>query len=317
MKRKWGLVLHVFLACAGVALLVRAFAGVDWSATLRAISSTGPLSLIALVPFGIALGLDAFACSALSRVRAAELFVVRVVTEALHFGAPGGVVASEVAAIALYAKRFGMPVREATALAVSRKQLVMRSHAAYLALGALFAGSVLATFHRRAPLLVLASAVVLLILSFVVGACFDRVTKTRRELTSRATVLFFCAWVAEAVETAVIAHVVGARISLESVVAVECAISLARSAVAFVPGGLGVQDLGYTSALGALGVPHDTAVAFALLKRAKEIAWIAAGFALSALIRDRRTTDAVAPLSIGTQGSWPSASAPSSGASPG
>jgi uncharacterized membrane protein YbhN (UPF0104 family) len=164
---------------------------------------------------------------------------------------------------------------------------------------------------------VLASAAVPLVSSFVVGACFDRVTKTRRHLTPRATFLFFCAWLAEALETAVIAYVVGARISLESVLAVECAISLARSAVAFVPGGLGVQDLGYTTALGALGVPHDTAVAFALLKRAKEVAWIGAGFGVSALTRDRRKTAAVAPLSIATQGPWPSASAPSSGASPG
>jgi uncharacterized membrane protein YbhN (UPF0104 family) len=240
-----------------------------------------------------------------------------VVTEALHFGAPGGVVASEAAAVALYAKRFGMNVRDATALAVSRKQLVMRSHAAYLALGALVAAPALSTFHPRAPLFVLASAAVPLASSFVVGFCFDRVTKTLRKLTWRAAFFFFTAWLAEALETAVIAHVVGARISLQSVVAIECAISLARSAVAFVPGGLGVQDIGYTTALGALGVPHETAVAFALLKRAKEVVWIGAGFAVSALIRDRRTTAAVAPLSIATPGAWPSASAPSSGASPG
>jgi hypothetical protein len=53
----------------------------------------------------------------------------------LHFGAPGGVVASEAASIALYAKRCGLETHEATVIAARRKQLVMRAHAAYLALG--------------------------------------------------------------------------------------------------------------------------------------------------------------------------------------
>jgi hypothetical protein len=325
MKRKWGLVLHVFLGCAGAALLVRAFAGLDWAATLRAIASAGPVVLVALVPFGVAIAFDALACHALSGLRATDLFVVRVVTEALHFGAPGGVVASEAAAIALYTKRLGLGAKTATAIAVRRKQLVMRSHAAYLALGALASGfplfggeaSALATFHPRAPLLVLGSAAIPLAMSFAVGACFARVTNTRQLPAPRATFFFFCAWLSEALETALIAHVVGARLSLPAVIAVECAISLARSAVAFVPGGLGVQDLGYTTALAALGVPHETAAAFALMKRAKEVAWIAAGFAVSSLIRDRRTNGSVPPLSIGTPGVWPSASAPSSGASHG
>jgi len=317
MKRKWGLVLHVFLGCAGALLLVRAFAGLDFRATLRAISSAGPLALVALVPFGVAIAFDALACGALSKLRASDLFVVRVVTEALHFGAPGGVVASEAAAIALYTKRLGQSAKAATALAVRRKQLVMRSHAAYLALGALVAAPALVAFHKRAPLLVLASAAIPLAMSFFVGACFDRVTNTRQVPARRATFFFFCAWLSEALETAVVAHVVGAQLDLPSVIAVECAISLARSAVAFVPGGLGVQDLGYTTALAALGVPHETAAAFALVKRAKEVAWIAAGFGVSTLIRDRRTKGADPPLSIGTPGAWPSASAPSSGASPG
>jgi len=203
------------------------------------------------------------------------------------------------------------------ALAARRKQLVMRSHAAYLALGSLVAASALVAFHPRAPLFVLGSAAIPLALSFFVGACFDRVTNTRQLPAPRATFFFFCAWLCETLETAVIAHVVGARLSVPSVIAVECAISLARSAVAFVPGGLGVQDLGYTTALAALGVPHEAAAAFALVKRAKEVAWIATGFAVSSLMRDRRTKGAAPPLSIGTPGGWPSASAPSSGASPG
>ncbi len=65
-----------------------------------------------------------------------------------------------------------------------------------------------------------------------------------------------------------------------AVVAVESGLSLARSAVAFMPGGLGVQDMGYATALAALGTTHETAAAFVILKRAKEIVWIAIGFAV-------------------------------------
>jgi len=54
-----------------------------------------------------------------------------------------------------------------------------------------------------------------------------------------------------------------------------------RSVGCFAPGGLGVQDLGYVAALGALGVPDavTAGAAFVVMKRAKELAWALVGYA--------------------------------------
>ena len=59
---------------------------------------------------------------------------------------------------------------------------------------------------------------------------------------------------------------------------------LLRSVAFFTPAGLGVQDLGYATALG--GAP-DAVLAFTLLKRCKELFWVAVGYGLLALRRSR------------------------------
>jgi hypothetical protein len=60
---------------------------------------------------------------------------------------------------------------------------------------------------------------------------------------------------------------------------------LLRSVGNFAPAGLGLQDAGYATMLSGLGMPIDTAAAFVILKRAKEMTWIAFGYALLAALR--------------------------------
>ncbi|HSB61460.1 MAG TPA: hypothetical protein VLI67_07055, partial [Vicinamibacteria bacterium] len=64
--------------------------------------------------------------------------------------------------------------------------------------------------------------------------------------------------------------------------AFETALQLARALIVPIPGGLGVQDLGYVLCLRALEVRDAATVgaAFVLLKRGKEAFWMAVGFAL-------------------------------------
>jgi len=59
-------------------------------------------------------------------------------------------------------------------------------------------------------------------------------------------------------------------------------VTLLRSIAFMVPAGLGVQDAGYVAFLAAFGVPEaaTVGVAFVLIKRAKELFWIAMGFVL-------------------------------------
>lgn len=103
-----------------------------------------------------------------------------------------------------------------------------------------------------------------------------------------ATAAFFTGWCFEALESAFLLHLVGADVPIRAVFAVEGGLSLVRSIAIMAPSGLGVIDLGYATVLPAFGAEAGVAAAFLLLKRAKELAWIAAGYAALGVMRGRR-----------------------------
>lgn len=96
-----------------------------------------------------------------------------------------------------------------------------------------------------------------------------------------ACMLSLASWSTETIETWVLLRLVDVHLPLATVLAFEASVSLLRSLAAFSPGGLGVQDVGYVAALGALGVPDavTAGAAFVVLKRAKELAWALVGYA--------------------------------------
>jgi uncharacterized membrane protein YbhN (UPF0104 family) len=84
-------------------------------------------------------------------------------------------------------------------------------------------------------------------------------------------------WLLEAAEAWLILRLLGVPVTAGQAIALEALVSVARSAAFAVPGGLGVQDLGYHALLrGVVGEP--AAVAFVLLKRARDLTWIATAF---------------------------------------
>ncbi len=97
--------------------------------------------------------------------------------------------------------------------------------------------------------------------------------------------LLFGQWLTEFAETWLLLRVLGVQVTLTEALAIELGGSLVRAAAFVVPGGLGVTDASYVGMLSALGVPAATEVGagFVLLKRAKEIFFIAIG--LGALAR--------------------------------
>lgn len=107
-----------------------------------------------------------------------------------------------------------------------------------------------------------------------------------------ATLSFLACWCFEALESALLLRLVGARVELSSVFAVEAGLSLVRSAIVIAPSGFGVVDLGYATVFSALGADAATASAFVLLKRGKEAAWAAVGFALLARLPSARLPSA-------------------------
>jgi uncharacterized membrane protein YbhN (UPF0104 family) len=135
-------------------------------------------------------------------------------------------------------------------------------------------------------------------------ATFTRIG-ARAGTTWAATAAFLGCWLLESIETAIILRLVGAPLDLAFAMAAEVGISLLRSVSNVAPAGLGVQDAGYATLFPAMGLTVDTAAAFVLLKRGKELAWIVAGYTLLAALR-RRDRAVGAGLSIGCYAAWPS-----------
>ena len=96
-----------------------------------------------------------------------------------------------------------------------------------------------------------------------------------------AGLLYVLVWVIEAAETYLILWLLGVDVGFEAALALEAVLVFLRSAVAILPAGLGLQDLGYVLFLRALGVEDALLVgaAFSIIKRFKEALWIGAGYA--------------------------------------
>jgi uncharacterized membrane protein YbhN (UPF0104 family) len=326
------------VALCAAALLARAFRAVDLRATLRAVMDVGPSAPLALLPFMVAMVLDAAGIRLILRplghsVSLGRLLPIRIATEALHVTAPAGFVVADSATASLLDTQCGVPVGEGAVLAVARKWLVMRAHAAYIALGAVCGATVLTGVSVRflggrwLPWAVCGSALIPLSLSLGLGAGFrgrsalarllaavgripvrgirQHVSQWRagalavdgqlarigaaRSASWLAAAAFFACWLLESLETAVIVRLVGGPLDLAVAMAAEVGISLVRSIGNVAPAGLGVQEASYVTLLPAMGVPMDTAAAFMLLKRGKELAWIAIGYSLLGAMRRSET----------------------------
>jgi putative membrane protein len=84
--------------------------------------------------------------------------------------------------------------------------------------------------------------------------------------------LHFVAWIASAIGSWIAFRLVGVRIDLAAVIAIEALVSVARSAAVIVPNALGVQEAAYAVLAPLFGVGAEFGIAVSLLKRARDIA---------------------------------------------
>jgi uncharacterized protein (TIRG00374 family) len=165
--------------------------------------------------------------------------------------------------------------------------------ASSLALWALLSGFVGARFHAllsRVPSARMRAALTRWRAGFAaMDAHLSSALRARADLAIPTT-LFLAGWLLESVETLLILRLLGVEMPFAEVLSFEVVLALVRSLAFFVPAGLGIQDAGYVAFLTALGVPEPArvAVAFVLVKRAKELFWVAVGLALFAAIGGRR-----------------------------
>lgn len=84
--------------------------------------------------------------------------------------------------------------------------------------------------------------------------------------------LHLAAWIASGMAVWLGFRLIGVRVELLSVIAIESLVYAVRSAAAFVPNALGVQEGAYVVLAPLFGIGPDVALAVSMLKRARDVA---------------------------------------------
>ena len=323
--------LLVLLVSAG--LFVRVLWMADVQAVVRLLAEVGPLALLAVVPYGVAVTLDTAGWAAIlrgleARVATRRLLGLRLSTEAVHLSFPGGPILAEGLKVWFLSRRFGVGVAEGSASLAVKKALQIGTQGVYLLTATVVAGTALPDGSVLRPVLLglgilttLVSAGMFAVL--LSGRVAERLWKLLRRVPVGRVQRWMIArevafvdtdqhvravlqshvpglvvaglwilggWFAEAGESWVLLRLLGVDLSFAAVLAFEPVVSFARSAAFFIPAGLGVQDAGYMAFLRGADIPDavNRAAAFVLLKRFKEVFWIAIGWILLLATRARR-----------------------------
>jgi uncharacterized membrane protein YbhN (UPF0104 family) len=279
----------------GVPLVFLAIVGrhVNLEEGLRMLAQSGPLTVLALLPYGVMLAIDSLAWRLLlapatrARVGLASSFAARTAGEAVGQSLPSAGIAGEAAAAWLLRLRAGTPLGEVIGTLAARRFLLALGHGLILAAAAVVIASSTPTVPTELPWLLALSAAAMLVVAAVGPGLLRRTSPfARLHLALRrvpwAALQVWLEYLTESVETFLLLVLLGAEVSPVAVLAVEPLLSLLRAAVFFVPAGLGVQDLGYVAFLHACGVPEAATLgaAFVVLKRLKELVWVATGWTI-------------------------------------
>ena len=101
----------------------------------------------------------------------------------------------------------------------------------------------------------------------------------------------FAAWLAGAVEAWLILWLLDAPVSLVTAIVIEAFGAGIRFATFVIPSSLGVLEGGYAATFRALGFGGTIGVTFSLVRRLREVVWIAVGLIAFALLRVPRPPD--------------------------
>ena len=104
-------------------------------------------------------------------------------------------------------------------------------------------------------------------------------------------VYHFAAWLLGALEAWLILRLLGTPVSLLTATVIEAFGTGIRFATFVIPGSLGALEGGYAATFSALGLGGTMGVTFSLVRRLREIVWIAVGLAAFALLRVPRPPD--------------------------
>ena len=120
------------------------------------------------------------------------------------------------------------------------------------------------------------------------GAQLDAAERLRRAFLLSVG-FFFLGWMAEALEVYAILYFIGGpAVSPLSAVAIGALSVFIKGGTFFIPGSLGAQEGGNLLVLVAFGYTELTGITFALLRRVRELVWIALGLGCLAALGGRQ-----------------------------
>lgn len=102
---------------------------------------------------------------------------------------------------------------------------------------------------------------------------------TRQSAFIASLIFFFAGWMAEALEVYAILAVLGGPADFGSAIAIGGLSVFIKGGTFFIPGSLGAQEGGNLLVLVLFGYSDVTGITFALLRRVRELVWIAVGLA--------------------------------------
>lgn len=267
-----------------------------------------------------------------------RLFLVRMAGESLNQTLPAASMGGEPLK-ALLLRRFGLPAPVGLASAIVARTGITIAHALFVLSG--IAAAVFAGGERRelGPTLLGIAAVTALgsgllygfyrsqnyglgrLLGLVLGKVrlghstflahresverFDEavraIWRARRRRLVVAGALFYLSWCLEALELGVFVHLLGLGLTAPTVFAVAALASAAKAAGVLIPGSLGAQEGGYVFLFAAYGLDQVAGMGFSLVRRARELLWIAVGLCVLGAFGlrggPRRSVDLPAPSS--------------------
>lgn len=245
------------------------------------------------------------------KIRFDRLFMTRMAGEAVNYTAPGLYLGGEPMKAYLLS-RHNIPLVDGLASVVTAKTTMTLAQVLFIVIGLVLSGVLLS---GSADLLLM-GLVGLGALSFGVGLfvviqrrglftsilrVLDRLRVNIRWLKKRehkfrmlddaigdfykrdrrgfllSTSFFFGGWIVGAIETYLILYFLGLPVDVFTAVAIEAMAVFVKGGTAFIPGSVGGQEAGTVLLFVAFGYTEAVGVTFAIVRRIREIFWIAFG----------------------------------------
>jgi len=301
-----GLVLFAwFVHRTGVNTISRAFTTLGWSAPLI------------LLPYALVYLLDTvgwrlcFGRTLSKAISFGTLFRIRWAGESLNNVVPSAYLGGEAVKVYFLHKR-GLPVVEGASSVVIGKTAQVLAEVIYIALGAVAGSSILpANSPARAGMFAISGAATALIAMLfwlqhrgmfsTLLALTGRLRLRIRALTSRAESLrqldrrifdfyrdnrwrflscvtfYLAGWMADSLEILLVSHLLAMPLTGSQALAFEAFISVAKALGIFAPAALGVQESGIIFLFYLFGLPSSLGVAYAIIRRARELTFVLIG----------------------------------------